>query len=488
MIENIDDVEANETSGIKGLMKKMWPSFLTYSVYAFNTSALFINLVIISNLMWPGEIFHSFELGILIGITTYIMAISGILFGYLTDRISRILLFTISLFSYGFGIFLNGFAPEGQGALTFGFFVMCTVIRGFFSGSFWPIINSYTNDSTAETERSQFFGALSSIFQIVQIIGMVYSAFMFQTLLWRYYFLISGIITMIAGISVIKGKERKRAANHEELKDVLVDEDIVYDYKLNKETFRKTILSKTNIIAFVEGIFTTIVITVPDFLLVAYLQSEPYNMTPVSTSIFMIIFGIPGGIFSMLVLSKISDKFAKKGIKYRVYLIMFSIISMYLIFMFIFFAPIPELSKEEGNNIFVILSFPITWMMGIGALLARSFGGLYGINQAPVLQKINLPEAQGLISSSNQFLELIGSGTGPILAGVLLMVLNQNYQLTVFIVLATGIFGAFLWLLAVIWINKDAERISCILKSRRSELLEKNRKNGKAPTIAMVNN
>lgn len=37
--------------------------------------------------------------------------------------------------------------------------------------------------------------------------------------------------------------------------------------------------------------------------------------------------------------------------------------------------------------------------------IARSVVGLWNINQAPILQKVNLPEAQGAISSANQFLE-----------------------------------------------------------------------------------
>jgi hypothetical protein len=88
--------------------------------------------------------------------------------------------------------------------------------------------------------------------------------------------------------------------------------------------------------------------------------------------------------------------------------------------MFIFSLPLPHLTVEEGNNIAFLLSFAIIWILGVNALIARSLSGLYAINQPPILQKINLPEAQGLISSANQFLELIGNGTGPILAGVLL--------------------------------------------------------------------
>ena len=93
------------------------------------------------------------------------------------------------------------------------------------------------------------------------------------------------------------------------------------------------------------------------------------------------------------------------------------------------------------------------------------------------MQAINLPEAQGTISSANQFLEAIGSGTGPIIAGTVLALFNNNYQLTVGITMGLGIIGGMLWLLATRWINKDVNRISEILKKRSIELSEKNRNN-----------
>ncbi|MFX1307212.1 MAG: hypothetical protein ACFFDG_10395, partial [Promethearchaeota archaeon] len=94
------------------------------------------------------------------------------------------------------------------------------------------------------------------------------------------------------------------------------------------------------------------------------------------------------------------------------------------------------------------------------------------INQPPILQKINLPEAQGKISSANQFLELIGSGLGPIIAGFLLASFNQNYQITVLISASIGMISCLAWLIGAKSINNDIQRISSILKIRAEELKE----------------
>lgn len=125
---------------------------------------IFINFILVSNLMWSGEDFHASEFGIMTGTSMYGMAISGILFGFLADRYSRIYLMSFTEILFGLGVFLNGFVHEGLGLTTFNFFLIYNLVRSFSSGGFYPIIVSYVNDSTEEREKSQFFGMLQALF------------------------------------------------------------------------------------------------------------------------------------------------------------------------------------------------------------------------------------------------------------------------------------------------------------------------------------
>jgi MFS family permease len=464
--------------GLFRIVKRLWPGFLIHNSFAFTLSMIFINFLIVSNIVWPGESFHAGEMGILVGTGTYVAALSGILFGLLADRYSRKLLMSISEIIFGLGYLLNGFVIPGLGFNTYVYFLIFSLVRGFAAGGFWPIINSYGNDSIEEGERSQFFGTLQAFFQLFQIVGMVISAIVFQNLFWREYFMIIGMIYILFGLLIlVRAKEPKRASTHKELSEVLVNEDIKYDYKLNLKTIKSTILSPTNIIAFAEGIFTTIMLMIPDFLFIPYIQSEPHNISPFSSSMFMIMFGLPGGLIGSLAFAKLSDKLAERNIKNRVYMIALSIIGLFGFYIALFFLPLPHLNESQGNNIGFLLTYPIFWMLGIITLIARAIVGLWNINQPPILQAINLPEAQGTISSANQFLESIGSGTGPIIAGTVLALFNNNYQLTVGIILGLGIIGGMLWLLASFWINQDVNRISAILKERSIELSDNSRKN-----------
>lgn len=473
MNSEINSETIEEKTGFLILIKRLWPNFLIWNSYAFTVSMLFINIVIVAGIIWPGDTFanHAGELGILTGTAIYMIAFSGIIFGFLADKFSRTKLMAFVEVIYGIGLFFNGFVPEGQGQSTFILFLVFNLLRGFALGGFWPLITSHVNDSTEEKERSQFFGTMQALFQIFQIIGMLLSAVFFENNYWQLFFVIVGIIAMLFGIFIlIRGKEPKRGATRKELKKVLSSEEVAYEYQLTKETIKATIITPTNLIAFFEGVFTTILLAVPDYLLVAYLQSPPYNMSAPVAAFFMIIFGLPGGVIGSLAFAKISDRLAKKNIKNRIYMIVVSIIILSSVYFIIFNLPFPTMNPEQGNNLIYILSIPIFWIAGLTAFAARSVVGLWNINQPPVLQEINLPEAQGKISSANQFLEAIGSGSGPIIAGFILMAFNQNFQLTVLITMILGIIGGLLWLLATIWVNKDVNRISAILKQREKEL------------------
>ena len=112
------------------------------------------------------------------------------------------------------------------------------------------------------------------------------------------------------------------------MSDLLTSTDIIYKYRLNAKTVRTTIFSPTNIIAFIEGIFTWLIFSIAIYMIYPYLQSEPYNISPISNGILMIIFGMPGAIFGGIIFWKISDHYGNKYIKWRVLLIIFSIIPL----------------------------------------------------------------------------------------------------------------------------------------------------------------
>ena len=457
------------------VIKNTWPAFASKASYAMTISAVFLNVIIISNLLWPNESFHSVELGLMIGSSMFSTAFSGIFFGYLADKYSRKNLYVFSVTFYGIGLILTGVIPIGLGNMSFYFFVATLIIQGFFSGAFNPIETSFVNDKVEQSKRSKFYGSINAVFQLAQMIGMLLSSLLFQNLLWRQFYWILGALVVFEGILIsIKTQEPKRGIQQEELKEVLNSSDIEYKYQLTKETTRTTIFRSTNIVAFIEGIFTTVLLAIPDFLLIAYVTGPPHNIAPFTITIFMLMTGLPGAILGSLIFAKISDRLAEKNFKFRVYMIIASLVGMFGLFLVIFMLPLPNFSPSEGKNIIIIFTNPEILALGTMAFLAKMILTIYSINQPPILQKINLPEAQGKISSANKFLESIGSGLGPMIAGFILINFNQNYQLTVLVSVLIGMIGCMAWLFGARSINKDIQRISSILDKRAAELKEKN--------------
>ncbi|NMC08263.1 MAG: hypothetical protein GYA24_23860 [Candidatus Lokiarchaeota archaeon] len=57
----------------------------------------------------------------------------------------------------------------------------------------------------------------------------------------------------------------------------------------------------------------------------------------------------------------------------------------------------------------------------------------------------------------------MGSGSGVMLSGFLLVAFNKNYMLTVLILVLMGVVGTVMWALDLPRVEKDASRVSAIL-------------------------
>lgn len=172
-------------------------------------------------------------------------------------------------------------------------------------------------------------------------------------------------------------------------------------------------------------------------------------------------------------MAKLSDKYAAQKPIRRIKFIIASLIILFIILLIFFFLPLPLLFPQQGQDLAFLISFPIFWIMGLGIVVIFCVSGLYGINQGPILQNINLPEAQGQIISWNQFVEAFGNGLGPLISAIFLTLTVQNFQITAVLTLLFGIPGIIFWNLAIKYYPKDSQLIKDILKERADILKSK---------------
>ena len=449
-----------------------WPIYFLNGFQSIGWGGITFLIVPISRIMWPNEPSHALEMGILITALSWAASISGLLFGHLIDKYSRKAIITIISLFRGLAFFMLGLAMEGGGFATWIYFVIFISVFGSFAGLSWPTVISLSNDVVPKDVRSRFFGIYEIIRSFTMILGFFFGALLMQIGLWRQYFWSTGTGILIFGfIFFVNTKEPKRGAQQEELIDLLLKDDIEYNFQINRETLKKTMLSKTNIVALIEGIFTWILMGSINFLILNLIQNPPHNISEFSTSIFMIAFGLTGGLVGQLGLARLSDRLAKKHSIIRIPIIVIAILGGLITFALFFFLPWPNLTIDQGKDILYLLALPNIWLMGSMFFFSRSIFSLYIVNQSPVLQEINLPEAQGKIVSWNQFLENLGRGIGPTLSGLLLVLTDMNYQVTILFLILCILPGVILWVLAINWYPKDVRQVRNIL-SERADLLK----------------
>jgi len=466
------------TNSEKSFNRVFWPLYILNGFQSVAYGAMIVLVVPLALIIWPNDLAetHALEMGILYTTLSWSGSFAGLLFGKLIDKYSRKkIIIVISLFR-GFSMFFLGFAVYGGEVSTWLYFFTLIALFGFFAGGSWPAINSLSNDVVPRDHRSRFFGVYQIVLNTTNIIGWLIATFLFQIGLWRFFFWGIGIFILVGGlIFAFHNEEPKRGAQQEELYHLLQDDSFEYDFQIDKDMMRKTMLSRTNIVALIEGIFTCILMSSLNFLILNYVQNPPYNLAPFSIGVFMVLFGLTGGLVGQIFLARVSDKIAIKDPVRRLPIIVIAIIGGLITFALFFFLPWLPLSPEQGKNIAYIMTIPTMWLMGALFFASRSIFSLYIVNQSPVIQQINLPEAQGQIVSWNQFLEQFGRGIGPLLCGILLAFTNTNYQITVLIVCLCILPGVILWILAMKWFPTDRENITTIL-AERVEILNSRKK------------
>jgi MFS family permease len=438
---------------------------------AMTLSVLLINVLNFSGILFPGMSYQSIEIGVLLSSGVWASAFSTLVFGILADRLSRCALFSIMMAGLGAGCIANAFVPADQGMVTFSLFVACNILRGAFSGGIWPVIASFTNDALQKDERSKFFALLNIVLLVLPLLGMVTSALLVEAGLWKLLFAILGIPQIACAVlDSIWLAEPKRGLQEAELHDALANSDKDYAFKLTRETLRSTVFSSTNVYAILEGVFTAVVMGITDLLIIPYMQAPPHNISSLVTSIVMIVFATPGVFIGSIGFAGISDRFGKRHVKYRIYLLVLAIVGIMIVVNLVVFMPLARLDITQGNDIVLLFSLPVMWAVGLLIVGSRILAGLYNINQPVILQEINLPESQGLISSINNFTAGLGSGAGPVLAGLLLTAFNQGFQAVALICIPIGCTGAVFWLLATRHVDRNLQTLSDVLKQRAQAL------------------
>ncbi len=457
-------------------MKKDFALLSAVALVAFITASDIINLLVLSDFIWPGQAYRAFQMGLLISVRLISDSFSGLLWGWAADRFSRKILFALGSFLTSIIIFANALLPVGGGDPNYFLWLTFRMMLGLGLGCFGPVTNSLVPDLFEKHERSGYYGRGTLVFSVFQILGMIISSNIFILGAWRFYYFITGAMYFaLALFLVFRFEEPKRGNKEMELRKALEQTDAKYEYKITKDTMRSVLLSRSNILVLLEGIFTSLFFGIVDLVLIPFIQGPPRNVSPSVSSYLILLFSIPATIIGSVYLAKFSDRKAKQSIKNRLNLIIIGLIIGAVFVSLIFLIPIPSFSREEGDSFLHIIQVPSILAVGFVLFVSRVSFSIFNVNQTPIIQELNLPETQGTMKSLNQLVEVLGYALGPVFAGILIVVFGGNYFALTPCILLFSLPGIVMWILVFKSFDSDRKRISQVL-SARAEQIEKESK------------
>ncbi|MFW9874711.1 MAG: MFS transporter, partial [Candidatus Thorarchaeota archaeon] len=236
-----------------------WALYFLTGCFSIAFSGIYISIVPLSSLFWPTESYHAFEMGILISSMFLSNSLAGLVFGRLIDKYSRTKILFLIAVARGICMIMLSLTVIGRGITSWSYFYIFTFIIGFSAGGNYPTIVSLSDDIIPLNYRSRFFGIRNIIKSSFQLIGFVITGYLIELGLWRLFFLLSGLSLILTGSWMyLTISEPKRGEQREELYKILEEDSVSYDYQLDLKMMRKTIFSKTNLVALIEGIFTSL--------------------------------------------------------------------------------------------------------------------------------------------------------------------------------------------------------------------------------------
>ena len=98
--------------------KSIWPVYLLNGFSSIAFGGIIILMVPLSSLIWPGENYHALEMGVIMTTLLWSSSISGLIFGRLIDKYSRVKILLLISIGRSICMIMLGFAIAGQGILT----------------------------------------------------------------------------------------------------------------------------------------------------------------------------------------------------------------------------------------------------------------------------------------------------------------------------------------------------------------------------------
>jgi MFS family permease len=393
-LDELNEIDPRATGGLALLI------LITIFLYA-DMNILFPNYPLV---MKEFEI-DKFQMGLVSSIFIIIGAAATIFWGMTADKSSRKKILAIGVLAGEIPCLLTAFARSYEELL---------IIRAFTGigvGVIIPISNSLIGDYFSPKKRgaalawmgvAMALGGLLGVFFAGNLGGMLGWS---DTQRWRLPFILAAVPNLVlVPLFYLFAYEPERGLGEPELRGVLGNKHLDID-KGVRERLRDIFSSKSNLLAFAQGIFGCVPWGVlPAWLITFLTESKGFSIGS-ATMIYMLLgVGLMGGT---LYGGYIGDWAFSKKQTGKIWVAGIFILAGVPMTFLILLSPI---SADSGTGAFILLGLASAAM---GSVLSAG-----GINIASMLMDINPPENRGTLFSIFNLTDSLGRGVGPVLGGI----------------------------------------------------------------------
>ncbi|HCW74968.1 MAG TPA: MFS transporter [Candidatus Marinimicrobia bacterium] len=372
--------------------------------------------------------------------------------GYLTDRISRKVLFVIVILVGEIPCLLTGFAQ------TYNQLFWLRALTGIGIGGALPLVYSLLGDYFSPKMRTAATAYMALSMGIGIALGQLLAGFIGPSHGWRLPFILVAVPNFVlAVIFWFTMREPVRGKSEDGLKD-LIESGQIYTARIKWSDYKNLFRIKTNLLVFLQGIPGTVPWGVFFIFLNDYLSQDKGYSIETATLIVMIIGGaaIFGGFLGGLMghkLYNINPKYlpALCGITTLLGIIPTAILV--------------NIPSQIG------VANPNMMLASVAGLFTGFTISITGPNVKAMLLNVNTPETRGSIFSLFNLTDDLGKGFGPVIISLLIVSLGRTWAFNV-----ANLFWVFcgIVLIWLIWVfPKDEQRLNELMANRASELKNK---------------
>ena len=347
------------------------------------------------------------SIGLMSGLFTLVGAAFSLIWGYLSDKGNRKMLFFYSVLVGQIPCLLTAFVTN------YSQFFWLRILTGIGVGVSFPTIFSMIGDMYDEEHRPTVVTWITTAMGVGVILGSILSGYLGPAFGWRFPFIVIAVPNLIVLILFyLLVPEPQRGATEESIKD-LVDQGYLYPKTIMWSDYLNLFKIKTNLYLFIQGILGTVPWGAILLFLVEFYHSNRGLSTEEATTVFA-VFAI-GNVIGTIVGGMAGGWLSKKK---AAWLPQFCAVTTVLgtvttLIMFIF---IPE------------RSFGATMALGF---LASILVSLTGPNVRIMLLDTNVPENRGAIFSIFNLTDSVGTGIGKYIAGLLSVGFGLSFAINV---------------------------------------------------------